>query len=125
MELISGACPYCGQMKMLDVPEGMTEQEQRDLIVSRCDCEQASRETALSDAEQRMEELFGETSVEKGFSGPIERPTRDRLNKLCRWVYDLDFGKTAMVLPGGDRATVERKGNRLAVTRERKVKREL
>lgn len=122
LNLISGECPFCGQMKMLEVPEGMEEKDMRELIISRCDCDKAIRITVLKAASERINRLFGEESIEKGFHEIADRTTRKALHDVCCEVYDEVLGNTTIILPNGDKATISKTGTKLNISREMKVK---
>ena len=65
MEL-NGCCEYCGQHKVIDVPDGnLTEAEVNALVTDQCDCPQAKSERRKAETKAKIED-FIEAEVEPG-----------------------------------------------------------
>lgn len=69
-EIMSGACPFCGQFIEFDAP-AHDDDEARDFAVARCNCPGARAENEINRkihlASERIDALFGETAFENGF----------------------------------------------------------
>lgn len=69
-EIMSGACPFCGQFIEFDTP-ARDNDEARDFAVARCNCPGAlvekERNKKIRLASERIEALFGAAAYENGF----------------------------------------------------------
>ncbi|MDO5574399.1 MAG: hypothetical protein Q4G60_10545 [bacterium] len=71
--MVTGACPYCGQFKNLDLvgeySDELTDDKINDMVMMQCDCPEAyveqKRRKKIEKAEKDIDGLFGEqTSTE-------------------------------------------------------------
>ena len=69
-EIMSGACPFCGQFIEFDTP-ARDDDEAKDFAVARCNCPGARAENEINKkihlAAERIDALFGENAFENGF----------------------------------------------------------
>lgn len=61
---ISGHCSFCGQRRMVEIPEGFIYGEEDDLATRECDCSGAvakrQREQRIAETSDKIAELFAE-----------------------------------------------------------------
>lgn len=51
-----GTCKYCGQMKLIEAPEGLLQSDIDELITSACTCDDAEHDREEADRRAELEE---------------------------------------------------------------------
>ena len=106
MKQTEGACIYCGQIQMLEVPDNFTEEDINLEVTKRCKCTEAEvytrREEQIAGAERAIKDIF------KDYDNLNE--VKDYLITAARPVAENKFSKisiskgnyTASMKPGKD-----------------------
>lgn len=55
MEAKKGACRYCGQNKIIEVPSGYTQEEVDEEVTMECKCDEAKAYQEKKEREERLE----------------------------------------------------------------------
>lgn len=55
METRKGSCRYCGQQKLIEVPNGYTQEEVDEDVTNECRCDEAKAYRAKKENEERLE----------------------------------------------------------------------
>ena len=55
METKKGACRFCGQNKMIEVPNGYTQEEIDEEVTCECKCDEAKAYQEKKEREERLE----------------------------------------------------------------------
>ena len=114
---IEHACPFCGQMVMIRIDEDMPEIEQDEKAKMRCGCAQAVRERDLREANDKLEQVCGQTSVDNGFDMPVEGEAMDICRRAIEWIYDNLIRDITVRSMQGDKIVIKADGATVKIKR--------
>lgn len=115
---VKQACPYCGQFIAIRVDEGMPEQEREELAKSKCGCPQAARERDIREAQDKLEQVCGTTSVENGFDYPLDDATMEICGRMIGYLVDEEVGEVQIRCVRGDRVKLKSDGKIVRIERK-------
>lgn len=111
-------CPFCGQGHMVQVAEG---QDEREVVIKVCSCEGAEKHKEMESVKKRVKQFFGDESLKK-FDDAFSIEAQEDLIDWAKKIYDGLYDKVTIVMENGDKATIQRSGVRIKISREQKVK---
>ena len=101
------ACRYCGQMRMIEVPDNWTDEQMNELVVEHCPCPDAQTHNSIKHrkekAHERIEMLFGEQS-----EFPIDENAEKLLHMAADAAVDLDIERVTVGIKDGTKASIKR-----------------
>lgn len=114
---IEHPCPYCGQMTLIRVDEGTPEAERDERVKMRCGCAKAVRERDLREANDKLEQVCGQTSVDNGFDMPVESEAMDICRRAVEWIYDGLIRDITVRSMQGDKIVIKSDGSNVKIKR--------
>lgn len=101
------ACRYCGQIRMIEVPNNWTEEQREEMTIECCICPDAMTHNGLKHrkekAHERIEMLFGEQS-----ELPIDENVEKLLYMAVDAAVDLDIENVTISIKDGTKASIRR-----------------
>lgn len=106
LKMYTLTCPECGKIQYVELADGLTEEQQNEEALKRCDCSAATEQRKSSDMHKRVDMLFGEDAMEAyGFSDSFDEKTIGFLKATGDDVLNGKYLSATVVLPNGERAS--------------------
>lgn len=116
----TGTCQFCGQMQMMDVPEGWAQEDVDAYIVEHCECKEAQAYTKLKKREEALDKSI-ETTFREGGGTFLPDETRDLLKEAARLIMTGDLEQIQAKFEGVTGTICEGKDGVIKVIGSRKI----
>lgn len=109
---VNGSCRFCGQMMTVEVPDSWNEEMINELVVEKCECNDAVGYTGLKRRKERAHEkiriLFGD-----GAAVPVDDKAEKLLHMAADAALEWDIEKITVDIKDGTKGNIKRnaKGN--------------
>ena len=120
---LNTGCPFCGQVQMVHVEDGASDQDIKNEAIRLCTCDAAEKYKEMHSVRKRVAEMFGIESQKKfddTFTEEVQEDLIGWAEKVLGGMYD----KVVITMENGDKAVIARSRKRIKISREQKVKTE-
>ena len=114
------ACKFCGQLVAVTSKEPLDELVQQELATQNCGCDAAEEKRIADDAIDRIHQIGGEESLERGFDYALAPEEMEVLHKAAEWCAARRLRSIQIMEPYGDVIKLVAEPKKVKVSRTHK-----